>query len=117
VTSPLWLWRLAVALGAVAAGAVALAALSAARTPNHIDHQRSRATINPADDKHPTHISVRSCSVTTGRPVNSDQQQVEVGVHRGPWGRRWVLSSAVFDLSASCPPHDHSPTPAVERLI
>jgi len=31
VTSPLWLWRLAVALGAVTAGAVALAALSAAR--------------------------------------------------------------------------------------
>ena len=31
MTSPLWLWRLAVALGAVAAGAIALAALSATR--------------------------------------------------------------------------------------
>jgi len=27
------------------------------------------------------------------------------------------LSSAVFDLSALCPPHTHSPTQAVERLI
>ena len=29
-----------------------------------------------------------------------NEQQVEVGVHRGPLGRRWVLGSAVFDLPA-----------------
>jgi hypothetical protein len=35
-----------------------------------------------------------------GRAVNSDQQQIEVGVHRGPLGSAVTLSTADFDLSA-----------------
>ena len=45
----------------------------------------------------------RAPSATTSSTEHVDEQQVEVGVHRGPLGRRWVLSSAVFDLSAYVP--------------
>jgi len=48
---------------------------------------------------------------------NSDQQQVEVGVHRGPQGRRWRLSTADFDLPAYVTLPPTGPSPAVKRLI
>jgi hypothetical protein len=52
-----------------------------------------------------------------GGAEHCNEQQVEVGVHRGPLGRRWELGSAVFDLSALCPLRSHGPTQAVELLI
>src|ERR1700677_197474 len=51
--------------------------------------------------------------------VNSDQQQIEVGVHRGPpKSRRSVLSTADFDLPAYNPSPQPTTTPtAVAQLI
>jgi hypothetical protein len=47
-----------------------------------------------------------------------DQQQVEVGVHRGPQGRRLALqSTADFDLPAYVPFNTTTPPPVVELLI
>ncbi len=50
-------------------------------------------------------------------PVNNCEQQVEVGVHRGPLlGRRWLLSTADFDLRCyvSC---NATPTPRAVALL
>jgi hypothetical protein len=53
------------------------------------------------------------------RAINSDQQQIEVGVHRGPpQGRRRLQSTVDFDLPAYVPvPNPTTPTPAVALLI
>ena len=50
--------------------------------------------------------------------VNNREQQVEVGVHRGPpEGRRWLLSTADFDLRCYVPFNTTTPPPAVALLI
>ena len=50
--------------------------------------------------------------------VNSDQQQIEVGVHRGPpEGRRLAQSTADFDLPAYVPFPPTTPPQAVAQLI
>ena len=50
--------------------------------------------------------------------VNNCEQQVEVGVHRGPpEGRRWVLSTADFDLRCYVPFKATTPPSAVALLI
>ena len=50
-----------------------------------------------------------------GGAEHRNEQQVEVGVHRGPQGRRWLQSTADFDPAAyvTCTTRP----PAVERLI
>jgi len=51
-----------------------------------------------------------------GRDVNGNQQQVEVGVHRGPLRvGGWLLSTADFDPAAQKPPV--SAALAVESII
>lgn len=50
--------------------------------------------------------------------VNNCEQQVEVGVHRGPpEGRRWVTSTADFDLRCYVPFNATTPPSAVALLI
>jgi hypothetical protein len=53
------------------------------------------------------------------RAINSDQQQIEVGVHRGPpRDRRLIQNTVDFDLPAYVPfPNPTTPTPAVALLI
>ena len=53
-----------------------------------------------------------------GDAVNNCEQQVEVGVHRGPpEGRRWLLSTADFDLRCYVPFKATTAPSAVALLI
>lgn len=53
-----------------------------------------------------------------GHAVNSDQQQIEVGVHRGPLGSAVTVSTADFDLPAYEPfPRPTTTSAAVALLI
>jgi len=52
-----------------------------------------------------------------GGAEHRNEQQVEVGVHRGPQGRRWRMSTADFDPAAYVPCTTTGRLPAVERLI
>src|ERR1035437_10456314 len=52
-----------------------------------------------------------------GHAVHNREQQVEVGVHRGPpEGRRWLLSTADFDLRCYVPSQATTPPQAVALL-
>ncbi len=60
---------------------------------------------------HPTGVRLASRKEIVGTAVNRDQQQVEVGEHRGPLGSTARLGTADFDLTAV------GPYKAVELLI
>jgi hypothetical protein len=48
--------------------------------------------------------------------INSDQQQVEVGVHRGPLGSALAMSTADFDLRCHVP-FPAATTPSAAALL
>jgi len=75
-------------------------------------------------ERHDLGIGDLSASVTSAArqkivrcAINSDQQQIEVGVHRGPQGRRSLQSTVDFDLSAYVSCSGAITPPAVALLI